>query len=145
MSMFEWLFEMNNPGPTGDFERGHYRLNWPRIWIIIAGLSSLLFVGFVIYIGPFNRFLHFDTINAVLLTGLIISYLLVSYYIYPKPNLDNLGFLGFIDNPFRYTDDINRYLLWSQIILFPGKILAIPIVNLWFILIALKNEKNTID
>ncbi|WP_421945338.1 hypothetical protein [Pedobacter sp.] len=145
MSIFEWLFEMNSPGPTGDFESGHHRLNWPRIWIVIAGLSSLLFVGFVIYIGPFNRFLHFDAINAVLLTGLIIGYLLVSYYIYPKPNLDNLGFLGFIDNPFRYTDDINRYLLWSQIILFPGKILAIPIVNLWFIFIALKNEKNTID
>ncbi|WP_231491060.1 hypothetical protein [Pedobacter sp. Leaf170] len=145
MSIFEWLFEINNPGPTGDFETGHRRLNWPRIWILAAGLTSLLVVGFIIYIGPFNRFHYYELSNAMLITGLIIIYLCVSYYVYPKPNLDNMGFLGFIDNPFRYTDDINRFIIYSQILLFPGKVLAIPIVNLWFVFIAFKNEKNNIN
>lgn len=145
MSIFEWFFERNNPAPTGNFESRHYYLDWPRIWIIVAGLLSVIFVGFIIYAICFNYFYNFEPGTALFNSILIIGYLSVSYFIYPKPNTENMGIFGFIDNPFRYTDDVNRFLMWSQILLFPGKIIAIPIVNLWFVIMTIKNNKNQTD
>ena len=141
MSLFEWFFEKNNPGPTGNYDRGHYHLAWPRIWIIIVGFCALFVLGVVIYVLAFNRFHYYNAVNGTLISVSIVAYLALAYYIYPKPALNNVGFFGFVDNPFRYTDDINRMLLWSQLLLFPGKILAIPIVNLWFIMRAVINRK----
>jgi len=144
MSIFEWFFERNNPGPTGSIETYHHKLYWPRIWIIIAGLTALFAVLFFIYAVPFHRFEGFESKSAYLGSFFTLCYLVASYYIYVKPDYKNMGFLGFIDNPFRYTDDINRFMLFFQLFLLPGKILTIPIVNLFSLLSKLRSS-NEID
>jgi hypothetical protein len=62
-------------------------------------------------------------------TGL---YLLAAYLIHPKPDTSNVGWLGgFIDHPFRYSDDINRALVFLLILLWPGRLVANGLVDGW--------------
>ena len=142
MSIFEWFFERNNPGPTGSIETYHHKLYWPRIWIIIAGGAALAAVLIFIYYIPFNQFEDFENGPACL--GIIFSlvYLVASYYIYIKPDYDNMGFLGFIDNPFKYTDDVNRFMLFFQALLLLGKIISIPIANLFSLFFTIRKANR---
>ncbi|WP_025143440.1 hypothetical protein [Pedobacter jeongneungensis] len=142
MSIFEWFFERNNPGPTGTVETYHHKLYWPRIWILIAGTAALIAFLFFIYCVPLNRLEAFEIGNACLGTLFSIAYLVASYYIYVKPDYNNMGFLGFIDNPFKYTDDVNRFMLFFQAILLPGKIISIPIVNMFSLLFTAKKSNS---
>ena len=142
MSIFEWFFEKDNPGPTGSIETYHHKLYWPRIWIIIAGIAALAVVIFFIYYVPFNRFKNFEMGEACVAILFGLAYLVTSYYIYIKPDYDNMGFLGFINNPFKYTDDVNRFMIFFQAVLLPGKIISIPIVNM-FSLFFTTNKTNS--
>lgn len=139
MSLFEWFFERDNPGPTGSVETYHHKLNWPRFWIIVAGTAALIALLFFIYYLPFNQLEAFVLRDACLATLFTLAYLVLSYYVYIKPHYDNMGYLGFIDNPFKYTDDVNRFMLFFQALLLPGKIIAIPIVNLFSLCFKRKN------
>jgi len=66
----------------------------------------------------------------VLLNILLIIYLVIAYNVDPKPRMDKLGLLGgLVDHPFKYTDDINRTMLFFKIILFPGKIIGTSIIG----------------
>ena len=50
-----------------------------------------------------------------------IAYCLLGFFLRPEPDTSNMGWLGgLIDNPFRYSDDINRFLLFLKIFLVPG-------------------------
>jgi len=135
MSIFEWFFERDNPGPTGTVETYHYKLHWPRIWIIMAGTAALTALLFFIYGVAFHRWENFVLGDACLATFFTLAYLVLSYYVYIKPDYDNMGYLGFIDNPFKYTDDVNRFMMFFQMLLMPGKIISIPIVNLFSLFI----------
>ena len=67
----------------------------------------------------------------ILLNILLIIYLAIAYNVDPKPRMDKLGLLGgLIDHPFKYTDDINRRMLFFKILLFPGKLIGTTIVEL---------------
>ena len=142
MSIFEWFFERNNPGPTGTVETYHHKLYWPRIWILIAGTAALMAFLFFIYCVPLNHLETFEIGNACLGILFSIAYLVTSYYVYVKPDYNNMGFLGFIDNPFKYTDDVNRFMLFFQALLLPGKIISIPIVNMFSLLFTARKSNN---
>ena len=59
-------------------------------------------------------------------------YLGVCYYFMPEPDMNELGLFGsMIDNPFSYTDDINRAKLWLKIVMLPGNLLAIPFATIF--------------
>ncbi|HPE35838.1 MAG TPA: hypothetical protein PK625_01710 [Spirochaetales bacterium] len=58
------------------------------------------------------------------------AYLVASYFIKAKPNTSDLGMLGgLVDHPFKYTDDVNRALLFLKIALAPGKFVSRSIVD----------------
>ena len=42
----------------------------------------------------------------------------------------NTGYLGFLDHPLRWTDDLNRFLVLLRIVLLPGRIAAAAIRDL---------------
>jgi hypothetical protein len=45
--------------------------------------------------------------------------------------MGNLGwFGGRMDNPFRYSDDINRFMLFLKVLFIPGRLLGIGITDL---------------
>lgn len=68
-----------------------------------------------------------------LAAGALMLYLVVGYFLRPRPNLDNVGLAGgLIDHPFRWSDDGNRFLWQLQIALFPGYLLARPVAEVFY-------------
>lgn len=56
---------------------------------------------------------------------LVGIYVALGYYVRPEPDMTDLGwFGGLLNDPFRYRDNINRQLLFFQIVLLPGRLLA---------------------
>jgi hypothetical protein len=62
----------------------------------------------------------------------VVVYLIIAYYVHPRPDWDNLGWAGGIfDNPFRYSDDANRGLVFLLVVLSPGRFVSTAIVELF--------------
>jgi hypothetical protein len=140
---FEWLIERKNPGPVGHTNGEPYRPKWPRILTIILGLAALgllsLFTWQVL-IDPQDPW----TFNLVRI-AILVLYLCLSYAVYPQPRYDNMGWGGgLIGNPFRYTDDLNRHLLFLKIILLPGKLFTVPIVAMFGLWVARVRERKQV-
>ncbi len=133
MGLFEWLFERHNPGPVGTFERNEKAPKPPKGSIVLlrliicAGVIGLLFN---MIIG------HQSTVKDVMVfIGVIFLYCVISYYIVPKPDYSNVGwFGGLVDNPFRYSDDLNRILILFMVILYPGRFLAQTMVQAFYLI-----------
>jgi hypothetical protein len=61
------------------------------------------------------------------------GYLWAGYHIRPQPDDHNLGLLGgVIDDPFRYTDNLNRLLVALWLFLLPGRFIAESLMELLF-------------
>ena len=113
--IFEWFWERKNRGPVGtvDTERPERATGHP-VWLLFRGLvgAALIAGGVVLALGAGRPMAWL---------GLFAFYLFVSYFIRPEPDRTNLGWAGFIDNPFRWSDDQNRMLLWLKVMLLPGR------------------------
>jgi hypothetical protein len=61
-----------------------------------------------------------------------VTYLIVATCVYPEPEMSNVGLWGpFIDHPFRFSDGINRFLLFLMVLLLPGRLVGTTAVDLW--------------
>ena len=134
MALFEWLFEANNPNPVGEVkEREKPEYTDPINWLAIL-LGQVGFWLCVYFFLGFNKGIHsdFDYPWALIKMGFLTLYLLIGYFFDIRPDYDNVGILGgIIDHPFRYTDDLNRFLIFLKIIFYPGYIMALSFVELW--------------
>jgi hypothetical protein len=119
MSLLEWIFERRNPGPIGTIEgSAPPPAGRPRD-IVIRGVIAIA-IAIVVFIG-IARLAHTpgDRLAALLA---VIVYCLVAYWVAVRPRLDNMGwFGGFVDDPFRWSDDANRTLLFVGVLLGPGR------------------------
>ena len=60
---------------------------------------------------------------------ILFIYCLISYKVIPQSDTSNIGLLGgLIDHPFRYSDDINRFLILLSILLYPGRFIATTLI-----------------
>jgi len=137
MSLLEWFFESSNPGPVGDVnintpdpDDGGPPKKW-FVWITVV--IGLIVTGGVMY-WLFHNFadegIHYIILKCCYLT----LYVVISYFVNFTPDHTNIGWLGgLIDNPFRISDDFNRWLLFAQIILLPGKLIGYSLVMSWLI------------
>lgn len=115
MSLFEWMGESHNPGPVGDFE--------PGAPLPVIASKRMLYAR-----GVIGAALILGALYAIVTSGdppilLIIFaiYLLMAYFVRPRPDYSNFGWLGgFMDHPFRWSDDVNRGMAFTRIVLFPG-------------------------
>lgn len=136
MGLFEWFGEVRNTQPRGSIGKGsgfpeppYNNVAW--IWGVIATSLVLL----LYYKTVFQGIDVFNWPDRLLGFILISSYLWVSYWVFVKPNYENVGWLGgLIDHPFRISDDYNRFLIFLQLLLFPGKFLSQGMVVLWKLL-----------
>lgn len=125
MGILEIIGELFNPGPIGkiDFNDNKYELR--KRFIPLRFVISMLLIGLFEYFTLFqmdsNRdFSHILTVNA-----LLIIYIVISFFMIIKPDYDNLGWVPFlINNPFRFSDNINRLLVILSIFLIPGKYIS---------------------
>ena len=131
MSIWEWLFERNNPGPLGSICDSDKNPEKENLWVTVVGgclaLAALSFVSWHFVIADSFKYQFWDYLLRPLS---LCIYLLVCANYTVRPAFNNMGYLGFIDNPFRYTDDINRWLFFIMIALLPGKLIIIPIIRL---------------
>ena len=130
MGLIGWLFERNNPHPIGKIndrqkpKKGE-PINW---WLLIIG--QIFFWG-IVHIASKTSFFEGGIDWILIKSGFFILYLLIGYHLDIQPDYDNIGWLGGIfDHPFRYSDDINRHLIFFKIILSPGYIMAGSFVEL---------------
>jgi hypothetical protein len=141
MGLLEWVLEPMNPGPTGTIETGTGRQAPPAppvIWLRFVVTITILAAVIVLTIYYVVPYLFCSGWFLLLLLG---AYLLAGLLLNPKPDMTNIGWAGgIIDNPLRYSDDINRSLLMLKIILFPGRFFSLSI--LWWIKLMVMNIKN---
>jgi hypothetical protein len=129
MSLFEWLAESYNPGPIGGVEiggRSRERARWAVVVCFVLAAALLTAWAYVVLFVWQVRSWEWLVINA----GAVLVYLLLGYFVHPAPDTENLGMLGgMFDHPFRYSDDLNRQLLFLMVVLWPGRFIAESIVD----------------
>ncbi len=135
MGLFEFIGEIYNPGPVGtvDFEK---RLKDPKPnYLLFKFLVSII----LLVVLEFVYATEFNAKNFLIVNGITLFYLFCAYKINITPNYQNTGWVPFIiDNPFRYSDDINRLSIFFMVILWPGKFLSTSIINYYY------HKKNTL-
>ena len=139
MGLLEWFFESGNPGPVGkveinspepDDDNNEPPGKWLIYIMVVIGLSlavvGLYWVFDNLHDGGFRR--------SLLRFCLFTLYVVVGHFIRPAPDHTNVGWLGgLVDNPFRISDDYNRWLLLAQISLIPGRLIAYSLLMSWLI------------
>ena len=125
MGLFEWFFERKNPGPKGDAEWGIQpnpvgeMASWLKILYFFFGGGFWVFYFFLFTKGDDGM----DAFYLLLWGGI---YLALCLFVHPRPKHNNLGWAGgLIDNPFRWSDDVNRFLLFFDAFLIPGKLMIL--------------------
>lgn len=138
MSLIEWLFESANPGPVGKVEVNQEEPDDggkpPKKWLIyLLTLIGLLLAGVGFYWVLYPR--PHDSAGTIIVRLCCFAlYVVISHLVSVKPESTNLGWAGgLIDNPFRISDDYNRLLLLSQVLLLPGKFIAFGLIMGWLI------------
>lgn len=128
MSLMESLEEQLEPGPVGDFETGpppHEPR--PRRQVIVRGIVGLAMVAVPLVLASLATPFSIGTVIRV--AGLHL-YLAVAYYVRPRPAAFDTRWRAVLDNPFRYTDDLNWMLWFMGVVLSPGRFASTAIVDL---------------
>jgi hypothetical protein len=132
LGIVEWLGELIHPGPLGSISfrkrRSFSRKRWVAILRFAVGGAAL--VIWVLYILT-HEILSYPEVRNYLFV-LTAAYIVLGYFVQPKPDTKNLGwFGGLINNPFRISDNLNRFLLWLYVILWPGYFVSTSIVDFY--------------
>ncbi len=125
MSLFEWLWERKNLHPIGEIkDREKPKKGEPINWLFLI-FGQMLF-WFIFYQLLNSEFFMEKSFNLKLIFGgAFLIYLIVGYKLDIQPDYDNMGWLGGVfDNPFRYSDDMNRFLIFFKILFYPGFLMA---------------------
>jgi amino acid transporter len=136
MSLLEWFLESKNPGPVGKVKINSSEPDDgepPRKWIIwVVVVIGLVLTGMGLYWVFYNT--RIQGAKPILIKLCCFAlYVLISHSVTATPDHTNMGWLGVIDNPFRISDDFNRWLLFIQIILLPGKLVAYSLAISWLL------------
>lgn len=129
MSLWEHLEEQLEPGPVGDFELGpppHEPR--PRRHVLVRGILGLAMVAVPLVLASLATPSSVGTV-AWVAAGLEL-YLAVAYYVRPRPAAFDTRWRAVIENPFRFTDDLNWMLWFLGVVLRPGRFASTAIVEL---------------
>lgn len=125
MSLFEWLGESVNPGPTGSTKLGaRKREPEPRVVVLLRGFIALTLLGAAVGVmaGPMG--IRDLTTYRNVAIGFSV-YAFIAHFVHPEPDTSNMGYAGgLIDDPFRISDDHNRFLFFFGLFLAPGRFFA---------------------
>ena len=131
MSLFEWLGEGSNPASMGSvrIETEQEPLPpSPVVWLCFIG--SLCALGGIYYL-VFAYVVPPRVTSLLIALGIGVVYLAAGYFVECRPDTTNMGLWGTLwDHPFRYSDDVNRSLLFLKIALAPGRFVAWSVVNM---------------
>ena len=133
MSLVEWFGERLSSGPIGTVETGapdpgHWH---PRL-VVARGILGTLVLGLAV--GGLISVTD-SVVQATLALGSLGVYCFVAYHITPHPDYANVGWLrGLVNNPFRISDDLNRWLVLLRVLLWPGRFVTVSLRDLGWLL-----------
>lgn len=130
MRLFEWIGERLDPGPRGGFVVGSFQQELPPppvVWtcliLSLAATTGFFYLLFAYLVSP----TPLNVAITVVATGI---YLLLALFVHPYADTSNLGWLGgLVDDPFRWSDDWNRSMIFLKILLMPGRFVGRSFVN----------------
>jgi hypothetical protein len=130
MGLFEIIGERRNPGPIGKIDFSDKYNSIQKKHITIRFIFSLIIIGIIEYLLIYETGWRNKMTNLLISNIVLLIYLVISLFINIRPNFNNTGMRSFLfDNPFRYSDDINRYLILLKVIFEPGKFISKSIVG----------------
>ena len=131
MSLFEWLCESYNPGPTGTMGRpGLPPLDWPNWALLVMGLAIVALEGSIFYVLGITAEPTLERFGIA--CTVLLTYHLLAYLVQPEPDRRNIGWLGgLMDHPFRISDDVNRFMFMIKFLFLPGLTIMRIWVTLW--------------
>ena len=145
MKWLDWLLE-DKPGPVGKLQvDARQPLDQPppkkwMIWTAILLGVACWEVGLLWVVAQWPKL---TISHGLLKLGGLSLYVWVSYRVSAKPDHANLGWWnGLLDNPFRSSDNVNRWLLYLQALLLPGKLMAYSFVMGWVIFEHMTKKTN---
>jgi hypothetical protein len=105
-----------------------YHTRRKPLWLVtlkLLGVAAMVAVGAAIAVPSLLEF-EFPLWQAIALTaGAMLVYTGISFFFRPEPNTDNMGWGGGMANdPFQYSDNINRFLWKAHCVLGPGRFTA---------------------
>lgn len=137
MSWQEKMREGNNPGKMGTVKQadlsGPRRVN-PVFAIVKFGLFFAAMVAFPLVV-TFQQEVTDPKVLVGSFLGLL-AYVTVSTVFTPEPDMSNIGMAGgLIDDPNRYSDDVNRNLMFLLIFTGPGRFLGSGVVDMYHLIV----------
>jgi len=123
--------EQIDPKPMGSIEvntEHEFQKSPFLVMLKFFGLLALAAVGYPLLLPMIPLPLWK---SVVLVSGIILVYVGLAFFIRPEPHKDNMGWLGgFVDDPFHYSDNVNRFLFTSHMLLGPGRFVAGTILDM---------------
>jgi hypothetical protein len=132
MSLLEWFGESYNPGSVGLVDvGGRDRGMRPRKAVLVCFLISCVLLGLWIYF--LGGILGVSSPSGIAIAAITLTvYLTIAYFVHPEPDLENVGWFGGVfDHPFRYSDDVNRMLIFLVFALWPGRFISESLVDMF--------------
>jgi hypothetical protein len=128
---YEYIGEQSDPRPAGAVRINTFyetrRLPAWHVALKLVGSASMIGVGLFITI-PLIPLATWQSL--ALASGLMLLYVGFAFFVRPEPNGDNMGFLGgFVNDPFHFSDNINRGLWKAHCCLGPGRFIAETILD----------------
>jgi hypothetical protein len=131
LSLFEWIGEAFSRGSYGTIEFGPdpEDRREPLSLVLFKVVLSAVFIGLIDSL--IFSFLVAPTPQSLAVASVChLVYFALGYYVRPKPDESELGLSGTIlDDPLSVSDDVNRSLLFWQIVLLPGRFVAEAVVH----------------
>ncbi|MCO4747051.1 MAG: hypothetical protein KC912_19805 [Proteobacteria bacterium] len=130
MGLFEFIGEQFSPGPTRGSELPDVPRHGSTLSVLVrVAVASALVVGALAAVWWVPETSDLDMVSYAAIA--LFLYVVVSTFLRPRPSLDNLGWAGgLIDNPLRYSDDINRTKLLIAVLMSPGRFIGLSFFDL---------------
>lgn len=128
MGILKYLFERKNLGKVGSIEKNNQNVKHVNTAILFRNLFISLFIICILFY--YSVMQNFNLTKLTVFIIFLLLYCLISYKYIPRPDTSNVGFLGgLIDNPFKYTDNVNRLLIVLLALLFPGRFISTTFIQ----------------
>jgi hypothetical protein len=105
----------------------HYYTRVKPGWLIglkLLGLTAMIAVAYALALPSLRGMLPMWQM-VMLIAGVMLIYVGIAFFVRPEPNGDNMGIVGGLCNdPFQYSDNINRWLWQLHCTLGPGRFAA---------------------
>ncbi len=133
MGIFKNMDELFTPGPTGTIDFDDKDPEVRQKYIPVRFAIALIIIGTIEYFLVFATGRSDDYYYILLVNIFLLVYLLLAAIIRIEPNTENLGLVPFlIGHPFRFSDNLNRFLVMLNILFLPGKFLSRSIVRFYW-------------